>query len=76
MDEDDEDYEEALESTENWKWKQFHSLGCNSIDILNLRLELRLKLRQGLRTHLGGRWIGRWLRCGLRLGLRPSKNVY
>ena len=26
MDEDDEDYDEALESTENWKWKQFHSL--------------------------------------------------
>ena len=26
MDEDDEDYEEASESTENWKWKQFHSL--------------------------------------------------
>ena len=27
------------------------SLGCNSIDIWNLRLELRRKLRQGLRTH-------------------------
>ena len=44
MDEDDEDYEESSESTENWKWKQFHSLGCNSIDILNLRLEFRLRL--------------------------------
>ena len=24
--EDDEDYEEALQSIKNWKWKQFHSL--------------------------------------------------
>ena len=43
--------------------------GCNSIDILNLRLELRHKLRQGLRTRLGRCRIGRRLRHGL----RPSK---
>ena len=47
-------------------------LGCNSIDIWNLRLELRRKLRQGLRTRLGRHRIGRRLRLGLRLGLRPS----
>ena len=29
------------------------SLGCNSIDILNLRLELERKLRQGIRKLLG-----------------------
>ena len=28
-------------------------LGCNSIDIWNLRFELRRKLRQLLRSHLG-----------------------
>ena len=32
------------------------ALGCNSIDIWNLRLELGRKLGQGLRTRLGTRF--------------------
>ena len=32
-------------------------LGCNSIDIWNLRLDLGHKLRQGLRTYLGTRFL-------------------
>ena len=34
-------------------------LGCDSIDILNLRLELGPKIREWFRTRLGGRHIGR-----------------
>ena len=37
-------------------------LGCNSIDIWNLRLELGCKLRQGLRTRLGTRFLALGLR--------------
>ena len=33
------------------------ALGCNSIDIWNLRLELGRKLRQGLRTGLGTHFL-------------------
>ena len=33
-------------------------LGCNSIDIWNLRLEVGRKVRQGLRTHLGRQQMG------------------
>ena len=50
------------------------SLGCNSIDIWNLRLELGRKLRQGLRTRLGRRRIERWLRHGLRPSLKCLLN--
>ena len=32
---------------------EFLHLGCNSIDISNLRLELGFKLEQGLKTRLG-----------------------
>ena len=50
------------------------ALGCNSIDIWNLRLELGRKLRQWLRKRLGRQPIERWLRRGLRLSLKCLLN--
>ena len=50
------------------------TLGCNSIDIWNLRLELGRKLRQGLRTRLGRCQIGPCLWCSLRPSLKYLLN--
>ena len=56
----------APSSEPQWEgWREGERLGCNSIDIWNLRL----KFRQGLMTRLGRCRIEKWLRCML----RPSK---